>query len=322
MRLWRDAHLRISITRWGLAYLATLLLVGFFAANTGNNLLYLVFGWMASLFIVSGWVSRKALRDFKPAAVEAPILFARVKSTLRMRFRDAAPARVRALELQLSLDRGTSNPTFHPGGGRDTTPRLSFAVRPEQRGPLKLQALELCTRYPFGFLEKTQRFDWSETCWVAPHPRVGSFHLDDRSEAIRPHPHPGQTSPEGTRPFRLGDTPARVHWKRTAQRGSPWVRTFEEERSEGLHLNLDLTAWTPGPAFEAELESLSGLILQARLQKRTVTLSLRDTQGHRDIQGHEACWRALASARAEGFPSSSIQPPSPGPIQDRESVLP
>ena len=58
-------------------------------------------------------------------------------------------------------------------------------------------------------------------------------------ERIRPRPRAGSASPDGARPFRERDPISRVHWKRTAQRGTPWVRTFEDEESSGLRLRLE-----------------------------------------------------------------------------------
>lgn len=68
----------------------------------------------------------------------------------------------------------------------------------------------------------------------------------------------------------------------------------------GLHLRLDLTAWGPGCAFERELERLSGAILQARLQKRGISLEIQGLEGIREVHGHTPCWRALALAQAAG----------------------
>jgi hypothetical protein len=102
-----------------------------------------------------------------------------------------------------------------------------------------------------------------------------------------------------------------VHWKRTAQRGTPWVRTFEDEPPSGLTLRLDLRVWTPGPAFEKELECLSGGILRARLQRREIALRIEAAGGRREHQGYTPCWRALALAEAEG-----------GALQAAESALP
>ncbi len=322
MRLWRDRHLHLSITRLGLEYLAALLLVGAFAANTGNNLLYLVFALMVSLFLVSGWVSRSALRDFTPLGVEEGNLFARVKGGIRIRFKDGAPKRTRALEVRLDLEQGFAEPAFFGGGGGDPEPRLVVHARPERRGACRLTGLEIRTRYPFGFLEKAWRFDRDESLLILPHPRVVVLRQSQRGEAPRSLPRPGSSSPEGARPFRAGDPLTRVHWKRTAQRGAPWVRTFEDEVPVGLHLRLDLGAWVPGKAFEEELERLSGAILQARIQKRAASLELRSARGRRELEGHVPCWRALATAQAEGTGFSEPRPGSSGPILTAGSTLP
>ncbi len=322
MRLWRDRHLQLSLTRLGLEYLAALLLVGVFAAQTGNNLLYLVFTLMVALLLVSGWASRSALRGFEPAAVEEGNLFARVRGGIRVRFRNSAPKRVRALELRLELEDGSADPTFFPGGGSDPEPRLVFHARPKRRGPCRVTGLELRTRYPFGFMEKAWRFDLDQSLLVLPHPRLASGHPDLEGETPRNRPHPGTGSPEGARPFREGDPLTRVHWKRTAQRGSPWVRTFEEDLPAGLHLRLDLGAWAPGRSFEEELERLSGAVLQARIQKRSVSMELHSAEGRRDLEGHVACWRALAAAQAEGAAFSGPSTAPSGPIFPAGSTLP
>jgi hypothetical protein len=83
------------------------------------------------------------------------------------------------------------------------------------------------------------------------------------------------------------------------------VRTFEEERPLGLHLRLDLSAWGPGRPFERELERLSGAVLQARLQKRDISLELHGAEGIRDVHGPSACWRALALAQPGGTGDSA-----------------
>ena len=68
----------------------------------------------------------------------------------------------------------------------------------------------------------------------------------------------------------------------------------------GLHLRLDLTLWGPGHPFERELEQLSGAVLQARLQKRDISLEVQGLEGIREIRGYAPCWRALALAQAAG----------------------
>ncbi|MDP2875124.1 MAG: DUF58 domain-containing protein, partial [Holophaga sp.] len=265
MKLWNDRRLRLSITRLGLEYLAALLLVGVFAVNTGNNLLYLVFSLMAAVFLVSGWVSRHAIRNLDFVRIEEGNLFARVRGHLRLRLRDGAPKRFRGLELRLEMEGGRTEPGFYSGGSGQEDGRVVVHVFPERRGWTRLTSLEMRTSYPFGFLEKSWRFKLDESVLVLPHPRSALLKQGPKGEAVRSLPKPGSASPDGARPFREGDSIHRVHWKRTAQRGEPWVRTLEDEEPAGQHLLLNLRKWEPGAEFEKELERLSGAILQARI---------------------------------------------------------
>ncbi|MGA2079756.1 MAG: DUF58 domain-containing protein [Holophaga sp.] len=310
MRVWKDKQLRLSITRLGLEYLGAMLLMGLFAVNTGNNLLYLVFSLMLGLFLASGWVSRRAIRDLDLVGLEEGKLFARVQGGVRVRLRDRAPGRVRCLEVRLDLDRGKVEPGFYPGGGSRIEVRrpkerlLVLQAHPECRGPCRAERLELRTGFPFGFLEKAWTFKVDAELLVLPHPRSFEPRQGNEGEPARGRPRAGGASPDGARPFKERDPLGRVHWKRTAQRGTPWVRTFEDDPPAGLRLLLDLRAWAPGPEFEQELELLSGGVLRARLQRRDVTLQIESAGGGRTYQGCTPCWRALALAEPDAFHGS------------------
>jgi uncharacterized protein (DUF58 family) len=300
MRLWNDRHLRLSLTGLGVQYLLALLAVGAFSVNTGNNLLYLVFSLMLGLFLVSGILSRRALQGLQVVSLEEGNLFARVRGGLRLRLRDAGRGRIRGLELHLVMDDGTVEPGFLGKASRSGETLVVLQVRAGHRGWSRLRRLEFRTRFPFGLLEKSRFVPLDQLALVLPHPRTPPAQPASwRGEGHRTLPQEGTSSPEGARPLRLGDSPGRVHWKRTAQRSQPWVRTFEEERPLGLHLRLDLTAWDPGRPFERELERLSGAILQARLQKRGISLEVQGAEGLREVHGHTACWRTLAQAQAQ-----------------------
>jgi uncharacterized protein (DUF58 family) len=301
MRLWNDRHLRLSLTGLGLHYLLALLAVGAFSVNTGNNLLYLLFSLMLGLFLVSGILSRRALQGLRLTAVEEGNLFARVRGGLRLRFQDAGNGRLRGLELHLTLDDGTVEPGFLGAAHREGETTVVLQARADRRGWTRLRRLEFRTRFPFGLLEKSHFLELDQQVLVLPHPRTPPAQPAAwRGEGHRTLALEGTSSPEGARPLRLGDSPGRVHWKRTAQRSQPWVRTFEEERPVGLHLRLDLSAWGPGRPFERELERLSGAVLQARLQKRDISLELQGPEGIREVHGHGPCWRALAMTQAAG----------------------
>ena len=310
MRLWNDRHLRLSLTGLGAQYLLALLAVGAFSVNTGNNLLYLVFSLMLGLFLVSGILSRRALQGLRVAGLEEGSLFARVRGGLRLRLQDPGRGRLRGLELHLELEDGAVEPGFLGAAGREGETLVVLHVQARHRGWTRVRRLELRTRFPFGLLEKSRFLELDQPLLVLPHPRTPPAQPASwRGEGHRTLDQEGTSSPEGARPLRLGDSPGRVHWKRTAQRSQPWVRTFEEERPMGLHLRLDLAAWGPGRPFERELERLSGAILQARLQKREISLELLGAEGIREVHGHAPCWRALALAQAAGRGEGGMREP-------------
>ncbi|HEY3401708.1 MAG TPA: DUF58 domain-containing protein [Geothrix sp.] len=301
MRLWSDRRLRLSLTGLGVQCLLVLLAVGAFSVNTGNNLLYLVFSLMLGLFLVSGALSRRAIQGLRVAGVEEGNLFARVRGGLRLRLLDTGKGRIRGLELHLTLEDGQVEPGFLSQASREGETLVVLQARAGRRGWARLRRLELRTRYPFGLVEKSHFIDLDQLLLVLPHPRTPPAPPAGwRGEGHRTVALEGASSPEGARPLRAGDPPSRVHWKRTAQRNQLWVRTFQEERPLGLHLRLDLTAWAPGRPFERELERLSGAVLQARLQKREVSLAFHGTTEAHEVRGHTPCWRALALAQAEG----------------------
>ena len=57
LRLGKDNWARTSPTREGIIFIILSVIVGFSAINTNNNLLYLIFGVMISLVVVSGIIS-------------------------------------------------------------------------------------------------------------------------------------------------------------------------------------------------------------------------------------------------------------------------
>src|SRR5258706_10361655 len=59
MHLWKWRRMRrtFRLTTTGTAFLTVTLGVGFAALNTGNNLIYLVFGFLLSLLLLSGVLS-------------------------------------------------------------------------------------------------------------------------------------------------------------------------------------------------------------------------------------------------------------------------
>jgi uncharacterized protein (DUF58 family) len=290
---------RARVTRFGAAYTAAAGAVGLLGAYTGDNLLFAVLSLMVGLLVASGLAGRAALLGVAPVGVEAGTLFARLGGGVRLRLSDAAPRRARGLEVRLEIEACAAAPALYRGGGGSASPAVPIRVGPERRGLLKISGVELRTGHPFGLIERSLRLPLDARLAAAPHP-AGAKEPDygGGDDYREPTPASGYSSPVGARPFRPGDPVGGVHWKRTAQRGEPVSRLMEGDEARGLALELDLCEWGPGQALEDELETLSGALLQARLQNRDATLTLHGPDGRRDAVGHAAAWRALAEAEA------------------------
>jgi len=74
-RLFRRSR-RLRSTREGKYFIAITIGVGLAAINTGNNLLFLLLGWMCSVIIASGVLSELSLRGLVVMRVPPPRVFA------------------------------------------------------------------------------------------------------------------------------------------------------------------------------------------------------------------------------------------------------
>jgi len=67
---------RLRITRWGLVYLVTSVIIGLAAVNTGNNALMAVLGLALGSYVVSGIWSRQVLGNIEATIELPPEIFA------------------------------------------------------------------------------------------------------------------------------------------------------------------------------------------------------------------------------------------------------
>ena len=299
MYLWNDSRLQLRITRLGIQYVVVTGAVGLLGVYSNNNLLHAIFGLMIGMLLVSGWVSRAAFDSIEPNNILEGTFFAHMKGGLWVRFSDKKPRRARCLEIHLEISDFYSEPGFLQGGSNNGTPCVSFSVRPIRRGWATIKRMDLRTSYPFGFLEKTRRIHVNMPVLVAPRPSGYEALGGGNGEFAEQSTKTGFSSPVGARPFVSGDSISKIHWKRTAQRGEPWVRIMEGDEPKGLLLELDLALFEPGDEFEAELERLSGAILQAKLQNSEITLVVLGLHGKTETKGHIAAWKTLGLLKAE-----------------------
>ncbi len=230
----------IRITKLGAAFIGCVVLLVLAAVNTGNNALFLVFGQMLALFAISGWLSHVNLTGVVthldlPLEIYArrPLWGTVVAENLGRRWHR------RWLRIQV---RDASEPGYceqiEPGERRKMDLRLMF----RERGRHDVDAVLISSLFPFGFFRKGMRLRLSRPLLVYPelYDEGGSLHPETGRVGDRSLARSGQGSElRSLRPYRPGDDPRRIHWKKTAHSGEVVVLEREAEGGRRFTVLLD-----------------------------------------------------------------------------------
>jgi uncharacterized protein (DUF58 family) len=266
-RLLRGSR-RLRATREGKYFIAITVGVGFAALNTGNNLLFLLLGWMCSVILASGVLSELSLRGLAVVRQPPPRVFAGrpflMALSLRNQKRRLPSFSIEIEDIVLSgqppvarpLDKKCYFLKIPAGRTQSTSYRHTFP----RRGVYVFDGFRVSTKFPFALFRKSLEQDAGGELLVYPaiHP-------------VSAPPPPGQSGAEdarsrlgrrgeffGLRELRQGDDPRDVHWRSTAHRGRLMVREHEEEAQRRATLFVDNAL--PGDAAPDDREALERAI--------------------------------------------------------------
>jgi len=252
----------IRITKVGLWFVLLTVVVAIAATNTGNNSLYLVLASMLALLVVSGVVSRWNLGRLS-VSLAAPLdLFARRPAVLGFTVRNDSRHLPRWLLLFSVAPRGPVRlvPHLPPGATARGTLELIFPRRGRQR----IDSAHLASLFPLGFFRKGMRYPLGVELLVYPELfAAGEVELEPSGlVGDRSAPRAGWGHElHALRPFRKGDDPRAIHWKKSAQTGALVFQ--ERETEESLRLSIVLDNAVGRLASEAERERFERLVSEA-----------------------------------------------------------
>jgi uncharacterized protein (DUF58 family) len=275
------------VTREGKYFLAITLGIGFAAINTGNNLLYLLLGWLLSVIVASGILSEQTLRGLRVSRLPPPRLHAQrpflMGISLRNEKRRLSSFSIEIEDLvgQKPLDKKCYFLKV-PSGRVQTT---SYRHVLPRRGICRFDGFRVSTKFPFALFRKSRDVEAPGEIVVFPavHPVVlpaPASHLggeDLRSRLGR------RGEFFGLREFRVGDDRRDVHWRSSARQGRLMVREYEEEAHRRATIVVD-NSLPPGvrPADAEALEtaiSLAASLATAYLSRQyAVRLIARGAQ--------------------------------------------
>jgi uncharacterized protein (DUF58 family) len=273
-------------TSGGGVFLVIIMVVGFAAWNTGNNLLFLVFSLLCSTLFV-GWIAaRTSLRDLTVSARFPDHIFAAEPAPVIVTLRNT-----KRLLPSFSVfveARGPGSETSAALSRRRHVKRLlayfsyvphhaSAEQRVEQlfpkRGHVLIDGFELSTRFPFGFFRRRRRLRARDVdIIVYPKPEVISdeLHLLPMSAGRLPSLRRGAGHDLfSLRDYQPQDDLRHIDWKATARSRRLTVREFTSEDERRITIVLDTRL--PGPPTEQLTERFEkGVVQTASLLKHFV----------------------------------------------------
>lgn len=279
--LWRSPLFprKLSFTREGKVVVALSLGLGLAAVNTGNNLLYLVFGLSLSLIIVSGLLSELNIKDvriedvrFTKPVANGLVLFPVAVHSNRKRLASFAIEAWPLVEGDIHVEPARYL-ELRPGEHAIAACQATF----RRRGEYKVTGMVISTTFPFSFFRKSVVFPYRYSLIVHPQPRFlphDDSGLDPGGDESRSVAGRGIEF-FGVRDFREGDNPRHIVHRLSVGRSAPIVREFEDEgvRKTWIAIvNVDDGREGGAERVESAIEVAAGIALRRLARGEVVGL--------------------------------------------------
>ena len=260
---------RLRSSREGKYFIAITIGVGLAAINTGNNLLFLLLGWMCSVIIASGVLSELSLRGLVVARVPPPRVFAGRPFLMGISLRNAKH-RLPSFSIEIEdlvvtgsaarpLDKKCYFLKIPAGRTQSTSYRHTFA----RRGLYRFEGFRIATKFPFALFRKSRDVEqagevivFPAVYPVAPPPPSAAHGADDARARVGRR---GEFF--GLREAREGDDCRDVHWRSSAHKGRLMIREYEEEAQRRAAILVDNAL--PEDASADDIEALERAISMA-----------------------------------------------------------
>jgi uncharacterized protein (DUF58 family) len=278
-----ESGMRQQVTRTGLLYTLAMVIVGFAAFASSNNLLFLILAAMLATLLMSNFISRLSLAGLELEFLHPEHIAARRKIAGRVVVHNEKhwmPSF--SIQLAATPDSGFRSVLYFagiPAGARlEEAAELYFA----RRGRYRENTFYFSTRFPFGFTERRIPVRVRQDLVVYPSvdPQRGfEALLLDLTGEIDLHFRGRGHDFYRIRPYEALESARHVDWKATAHTGELQVREFAREQEQSIAIFFDLDA-SAGSVFEAAVDCAAYLVWQfaqrgARVRFFTQEFTLR-----------------------------------------------
>jgi uncharacterized protein (DUF58 family) len=231
---------RIRITKAGIWFILITLVVGAAAGNTGNNALYLVASMLLALLGLSGLISRRNLRLLSVEFGAPPEVHAGQKFSVPLEI--ANDDRLFPKRFVLVSGVEAAEPILILNLGRRKAMEERAFFRFERRGLHRVPFLRISSVFPLGLFDKAMRVSVRLEVLVLPriHPVAESLYFDRGRVGDELTKKAGWSHElRSLRPFRTGDDPRSIHWKRSARTGDLVFMERQAEAGRRLAIFFD-----------------------------------------------------------------------------------
>lgn len=238
LKLGRDNWARTSPAKDGVVFLILTFIIGFAALNTGNNLLYLIFGMMTSMVVISGILSMLNISSIDIDLKYIPRTFAMIpgSATLVIHNNKSIPC----YSLTFRIGNNFAYLSHIPAKSTDEI-RIKYFF--SKRGWNDFPEIILNTGFPFGFFRKWIRIVASDQkILVFPNiHEISNTHITERNNSgeIESRMSGHGSELRTIREYETGDNIKYIHWKRSAKSGKLMVREFYGEEREIAKIVFD-----------------------------------------------------------------------------------
>lgn len=265
--------LYILPSRPGMAFCATLLLLLLASINDQLSLGYLLTFLLAGAGLASMHSTHNNLRGLKLDLKQPAAAYAGQPLLLDVRLHNTGKARY---GVGMRLPQGRFSDTAFTDVPAQGHAQLHLQVSFPTRGRHLLPVLRIESRFPLGLFGAWSLWRPAAVAWVYPAPEIDAPPAGQSEEALpQGQGQPGLGEDPGLRPYRHGDSPRQILWKKSAMAlaqpqppsgginsgASPLlVRERLGSRASEQWLDLDQTRGLP---FEARLSRLAAWIQRA-----------------------------------------------------------
>ncbi len=224
----------MRITRLGLGCVLLLILTLMAAFSTANNLLFLLYGALASALILSGFVGRWNIRRVVVEPEMPDQIFVGAEFPLGLRLKNNGKWPV----FSLRISGGGSLIRLGPGEQGRIERRLRFA----HRGRNRVEGLFLESAFPFGLLTHRRPLEEIEgTAFPMLREVRSAAEIEiDAQASGRPILRKGLGDElYGIRDYDLSDDSRLINWKLTAKAGKPLVNEFCSPGASRITIRLE-----------------------------------------------------------------------------------